>query len=155
MTYKTKHFVSFGLWPKVRLYWFWRTTRKVICVENKITFSHNCAIRGAVRKYAMDFCLKKIPSYICATSQCALVLISFCSGKTSRYLYSLPFPPTCLQKENLWMLVSKSRSIHVIKIYTVYVTWCSLPFTSGTYFLWSRYVCTLHCRVNFNIHNIS
>jgi len=31
---------------------------------NTITFPHNFAIRGAVRKYANDFCLKKI-SFLC------------------------------------------------------------------------------------------
>jgi len=59
-------------------------------VENKITFPHNCAILGAVHKYAMEFCLKKNPSYS-ATSQCALVLISSLVAKP-RVIYTVsPF----------------------------------------------------------------
>ena len=60
---------------------------------NTITFPHNFAIRGAVRKYANDFCLKKFPSYVCATLQCAFVLTSFFSCKF-RVIYTVP--PFCL-----------------------------------------------------------
>jgi len=61
---------------------------------NTIIFPQNFAIRGAVRKYAMGFCLKKnFPSYVCATSQCALVLTSFFSGKF-RVIYTVS--PFCL-----------------------------------------------------------
>jgi hypothetical protein len=56
-------------------------------MANTITLPQMFAIRGAVPKYAMEFCLKHFP-VLFAISQCASVLLSLFGGKTPRNLYS-------------------------------------------------------------------